>query len=132
LKGRPDHAELSLLLLVNEEVDHRLEFVCRHVVGVGDLGQLRVLQIERRLLAGRSVIVLERDIAFPFGIEKRGIGIELPGLLGKIGERIALQDGRDAVDLVLIANEVKARLALAQELVNVFVLGPNLAIEPRR
>ena len=95
--------------------------------GIVDLGELRMLQIERRLLAGCRVVVFERDIALPFGIEKGGVGIERAGLLGKIGEGIALQHGRDAVDLVLVADEVETGLALAEELLDVLVLRPSSA-----
>src|SRR5208282_4101758 len=87
-------------------------------------GQLRMLQIERRLLAGCRVVVFERDIAFPFGIEKGGVGVEVSGLLGKIGEGIALQHGWYAVDLVLVAYEVETWLAFRHELPDGLVIGP--------
>ncbi len=124
LEAGPDDAELALLLLIDQEVDDRLELLVGHVVGIGDLGEALLLEIERGLLAGGGVIVLKRDIALPLRIEERGIGIELAGLLRQIGEGIALQHGRHAIDLVVVADELEARLALAEELIDIGVLGP--------
>ena len=83
--------------------------------GFSMLARSACLQIERGLLAGGGVIVLERDVALEFRIEQRGIGVERAGLLRQIGEAVALQHGRDAVHLVLIADEVEPGRALAEK-----------------
>ena len=113
---------MPLTLLLDEEIDDRLEFVGGHVGGVFDLGEIGVFQIKRGLLASGGVIVLERDVALEFRIEQRGVGVEGTGLLRQIGEGIALQHGRNAVQLVLIADEVETGRALAEKLRNVAVL----------
>ena len=86
LERRPDDAELPLTLLLDEEIDDRLEFLVGHVGGVFDLGEIGVFQIKRGLLAGGGVIVLERDVALEFRIEQRGVGVERTGLLRQKGE----------------------------------------------
>ena len=114
-----------LRLLLDEEIDDRLELLGGHVGGVFDLGEIGVFQIERGLLAGGGVIVLERDVALEFRIEQRGVGVERAGLLRQIGEGIALQHRRNAVQLVLIADEVEPGRTLAEKFRNVAVAAPG-------
>ena len=65
-------------------------------------------KVERGFLACRRVVVLKRDIATELGIEQCSIGIQLAaGLLWQIGEGIALKNGRNAVYLAVIADEVE-------------------------
>src|SRR6185437_14499566 len=116
LEARPDRAELALLLLRDEEVDDRLDLARRHVGGIADRRLLAVLEIERRLLPRRRVIVLERDEALEFGIEERAVAVERPGRLGQVGEAVALQDGRHAIDLALVADELEAGAVRLEEL----------------
>jgi len=46
------------------------------------------------------------------------------GGFGQIGEAVALQHGRQAVDLAVIANEVEPRLARRKELLNIRIFAP--------
>jgi hypothetical protein len=124
LEARPDDPELARALLLDQEVDDRADLFGRHVGGVLDLRPPGVLQEQRGLLAGGGVVVLERDEAPEPGIEQRGVGVELAGLPGQIGEGIALQHGRYAVDLVLVADELEAGRGRREVLLDVGVALP--------
>ena len=101
-----------------------LEFVLGHVVGVADVGQSRLLQIERGFLPGCRVVVLERDIAFPLRIEQCGIGIERARLFRQEGKGVALQHGRHPINLVVVTDELESGFALAQEFLEIGILAP--------
>ena len=124
LEARPDDPELAGLLVLDQEVDHGLDLLGRHVGRIIDLGLPGVLEEQRGLLAGGRIVVLERDEALELGIEQRGVGVELAGLLRQIGEGIALQHGRHAVDPVLVADELEAGRARREILLDVGVALP--------
>ena len=124
LEARPDHPELAGLLVLDHVVDHGLDLFGGHVGRIIDRGLAGVLEEQRRLLAGGGIVVLERDEALELGIVQGGVGIERAGLLRQIGERIALQHGRHAVDLALVADELEAGRARREILLDVRVFLP--------
>jgi hypothetical protein len=124
LEAGPDDPELAGALLLDQEVDDRPDLVRRHVGRIGDLGLAALVQKQRRLLAGRGVVVLERDEAAERRIEQRAVAVEFAGLVGQVGEGIALQDRRHAVHGIVVADELEARRSRCQVVCDIAVVGP--------
>ena len=127
LEARPEHPELAGLLLLDEVVDDRVDLVLGHVHGVADVRDPRVLHVDRRLVAGGGVVVLERHVARVLRIEQRAEGIDrahAAGLVRQVADRFALQDGRDAVDLPLVGDVRPAGRAVHEVLRDVLVRAP--------
>src|SRR5207247_7903857 len=104
LPAVPEGAELSILLLFDEELHDRAEFVLGEVAGVPNLLQVVLLEIDGGEDGAIDPGIFHRRLPLEFGIEDDRIGVDLPDFLGEVDHGVGVDDGGDAVEFHLVAD----------------------------